>query len=262
MVIVTIGLDILQVPFLFDSFNISVAVAPRESLALVVQLFALCQTQFQLDAPVGVEIDGEGDEGEPLLLYLAVETHDLPLVHEETLWTHGVAVEDVALLIGAYMHAVGEYLAVLDDAERILQVYVAHPDGFDLCPEELDTGLETVEYKVVVERLPVVRNCLDRPVFRQRYHLRVQRFAALAGRRVGQQVFLNNYSMNVNNGRGKAGGRTDCRFVGLSMMCYTLGKEKRTCLGDCQSRGRMGKLLYSLFHLESCLVKSSKEKNL
>ena len=31
--------------------------------------------------------------------------------------------------------------------------------------------------------------------------------------------------------------------VGLSMMCYTEGKEKRTCFGECQPNGRMGKLL-------------------
>ena len=31
--------------------------------------------------------------------------------------------------------------------------------------------------------------------------------------------------------------------VGLSMMCYTFGKEKRMCLGDCQLSGLMGKLL-------------------
>jgi hypothetical protein len=32
-------------------------------------------------------------------------------------------------------------------------------------------------------------------------------------------------------------------YVGLSMMCYTLGKENRTALGEIQLRGRMGKLL-------------------
>ncbi len=31
--------------------------------------------------------------------------------------------------------------------------------------------------------------------------------------------------------------------VGLSMMCYTLGKEKRMVLGDFQLSGRIGKLL-------------------
>ena len=29
--------------------------------------------------------------------------------------------------------------------------------------------------------------------------------------------------------------------VGLSMKCYRLGKEKRTCLGERQIKGRIGK---------------------
>lgn len=37
-----------------------------------------------------------------------------------------------------------------------------------------------------------------------------------------------------------------CIFVGLSMMCYRLGKENKTDLGDNQLRGRIGKLLYCL----------------
>ena len=35
-------------------------------------------------------------------------------------------------------------------------------------------------------------------------------------------------------------------LVGLSMMCYRLGKENKTDLGDNQLRGRIGKLLYCL----------------
>ena len=48
-------------------------------------------------------------------------------------------------------------------------------------------------------------------------------------------------------------------IVGLSMMCYTLGKENKTVLGEIQLRGRMGKLLYCLCQTASCLAKSSKE---
>ena len=48
-------------------------------------------------------------------------------------------------------------------------------------------------------------------------------------------------------------------IVGLSMMCYTMGKEKRTALGDFQLSVRMGKLLYCLCRTASCLAKSSKE---
>ena len=32
-------------------------------------------------------------------------------------------------------------------------------------------------------------------------------------------------------------------FVGLSMMCYRLREANKTCLGERQERGRMGKLL-------------------
>lgn len=33
-------------------------------------------------------------------------------------------------------------------------------------------------------------------------------------------------------------------IVGLSMMCYTKEKARRTCLGERQLRGLIGKLLY------------------
>ena len=34
------------------------------------------------------------------------------------------------------------------------------------------------------------------------------------------------------------------KIVGLSMMCYTFGKAERTCKGERQARGLIGKLLY------------------
>lgn len=40
--------------------------------------------------------------------------------------------------------------------------------------------------------------------------------------------------------------------VGLSMMCYTGGKEKRTCFGERQLSGRMGKSLYLYCQTASC----------
>ena len=50
--------------------------------------------------------------------------------------------------------------------------------------------------------------------------------------------------------------------VGLSMMCYTFGKEKRMCLENFQSSGVIGKLLYCRCLTASCLSKSVKLKNL
>ena len=42
--------------------------------------------------------------------------------------------------------------------------------------------------------------------------------------------------------------------VGLSMMCYTLGKANRTSLGDFQLSGLMGKLLYWCSRIASCFT--------
>ena len=44
--------------------------------------------------------------------------------------------------------------------------------------------------------------------------------------------------------------------VGLSMMCYRFGKEKRTCFGERQLRGLIGKLLYWRWRTASCFWKS------
>ena len=67
--------------------------------ALIVQFFALAQANLHLD-PAALEIDGQGDQGIAVLLDLAVETHDLPLVHQQSSGTLLVPVEDVAVVIG------------------------------------------------------------------------------------------------------------------------------------------------------------------
>ena len=48
-------------------------------------------------------------------------------------------------------------------------------------------------------------------------------------------------------------------YVGLSMMCYTLGKANKMCLGERQLSGRIGKLLYWRWRTANCFLKSSKE---
>ena len=47
-------------------------------------------------------------------------------------------------------------------------------------------------------------------------------------------------------------------YVGLSMMCYTLWKANKTCFGERQAKGRMGKLLYARSRTASWVLKSSK----
>ena len=62
------------------------------------------------------------------------------------------------------------------------------------------------------------------------YYLNSRYYDPMVGR------YINGDSVIDNRG-------TVTQNVGLSMMCYTLGKLDRTCFGDFQLRGRIGKLL-------------------
>ena len=82
-------------------------------VAFIVEFFALAQGDFQFH-PGAPEINGEGNEGQALLLDLAKEVVDLPLVHQQAAGAHGVLIEDIALGIGADVHLLDPQLAVLD----------------------------------------------------------------------------------------------------------------------------------------------------
>ena len=136
-------------------------------IPLIVGFLTLTQAQLHLHAGV-FEVDGQGDQGVTILLLQSVELADLPLVQQQALGTVGVAVEDVALLIGGDVEAVGIDLAVLGDTEGILQVQRAGADGFDLRAEQLDAGLVAVLHKIVVERFAVLGGDLDAGLFHGR----------------------------------------------------------------------------------------------
>ena len=83
-----------------------------------------------------------------------------PLVQQQPLGPVRVAVEDVAVVVGGDVEAVGVHLAVLGHAEGVLQVQGAGADGLDLRAEQLDAGLVAVLHEVVVVRLAVLGNGL------------------------------------------------------------------------------------------------------
>ena len=59
------------------------------------------------------------------------------------------------------MHAVDRHLPVLDDAEGVLQVHLAHADGLDLGAVQLDAGLVFVLHEIVMIGLPIGGDELD-----------------------------------------------------------------------------------------------------
>ena len=151
---------ILPAPLLQGAVHLPLGVPGGGGRALVVELFALAQAHRQLD--VGpAEIDRQGHQSVAVLLHLGVEPENLPLVHQQAAGAHRVPVEDIPLLIGAHMEAVDHHLPVLDDAEGVLQIHIAHADGFDLRAAELDAGLILLLHEIVVVGLAVGRDLLD-----------------------------------------------------------------------------------------------------
>ena len=151
--------------FLADGpLHFALGVALGDGVPLVIGLFALAQAQLHLHTAV-LEIQAQGDQGIAVLLLQIVELADLPLVHQQPLGPVRVLVEDVALLIGGDVHAVGVDLAVLGHAVGILQVHPALPDGLDLRSGQLDARLVSVLHEIVVVGLAVLGRDLDTPLF-------------------------------------------------------------------------------------------------
>ena len=136
--------------------NLAVCVALGDVVALVVVVLALAQGQHQLYAPL-LEVDLQRNEGKALEGDRLIEAADLLLVHQQPLYPHGVGVEHVALLVGAYVHAVDQHFAAHHLRIAVLEVAFAHADGLDLGSLELKPRFEALFDEVVVPSLAVLR---------------------------------------------------------------------------------------------------------
>ena len=93
------------ISLLHSPVDLALGIALRRGLSFVIELLALAQSHVHLH-PAALEVDGQGDQGVAVLLDLAVEPHDLPLVHQEPAGAAGVYVEPVAMVVGGDVHLV------------------------------------------------------------------------------------------------------------------------------------------------------------
>ena len=83
-------------------------------------------------------------------------------MQQKSLSSEGLAVEDVALLIGTDVHTVHKCFAVVDRDIGFLDTALSLADGFHLCAEQFDPRLIFFFYKIVVVGFLVVRHQFDR----------------------------------------------------------------------------------------------------
>ena len=105
-----------------------------------------------------LEVERKRHKSVALQFALLVQPPDLVLVGQQPAGPQRVAVEDVALLVGADVHAPHIELAVLHVAPGVLQVHLAHAQALHFGAHQFDAGLQAFHHEVLVPGLPVQGN--------------------------------------------------------------------------------------------------------
>lgn len=150
--------------------DIAIRVAFGNAVALVVLRLTAAQAELQLHPPV-LEVDFQRDERVALPRHKPFQLADLALVHQKTLGTHGIAVEDVALLIGTDVHAFDPDLAMADDRPAFLEIHATLPHALDLGAVQLDPALVAFLHEIIVKRLAILCHGLDALLMRHENHI-------------------------------------------------------------------------------------------
>jgi len=131
------------------ALDLPVGVPLGDGIPLVVLRFALAQAQLQLHAAV-FEVDFQGNEGVPLAHDEGIQFADFALVHQELLGTHGVAVEDVSVLVGADVHPLDPDFPLAHLRPGFLQIDPPLPDGLDLRAKQFQAALIALLHEIIV----------------------------------------------------------------------------------------------------------------
>ena len=149
----------LPIAFAHRSGNFALDVALLNGVALVEQLFAPADAQFQLHAAI-LQIDGQWNQRQSLLGHLLIQLENLIAVHQQLLGAERIGIGKASLLIGRDMQSVDKQLAVIHRCIAILQIHAPHAHGLDLRAPQLQTGFVRFLYEVVVPRLAIQRDHL------------------------------------------------------------------------------------------------------
>ena len=102
--------DSPSISIFHSALDLSVRILARHILALIVKLLSSAKADRHLYVRA-LEIKREGNEGESISCDKSRKLHYLTLMHKKLSRAKGIAVEYIALFIGAYMYAEREKLA-------------------------------------------------------------------------------------------------------------------------------------------------------
>src|SRR6266545_1893033 len=140
-----------------DALDVAFRLAFGDIFALIVELLAAREAQFDLGAPA-LEIEPQRDERETLSLDLAGDALDLAAVQQQLARAGRFMVEiSSRLLVRRNMHIVEPYLAADDACVAAAQVEPAAAHRLDFAAGQRQPGLVALLDEVVMARLAVFR---------------------------------------------------------------------------------------------------------
>lgn len=153
-----------MITLLYSALNIPLCCLCCHVITLVVELFTLAKPYLDFHHRT-LEIYRYWYKRKPLLLDLAQKVHYLLFVEQKLPDPHGVAIENVTVVVRRNVHTLYPKLAVVYRTPAIFQVNAAAAYGFDFRAYKLNSRLVAVEDKIFMPRLAVFGNCFKRSLF-------------------------------------------------------------------------------------------------
>ena len=128
--------------------------------AFVVQLFALRDRQFQLDAPV-FQVHFGGNQSQSFFAYLAQQFVDLSAMQQQLAPPCRFVILTIAVRILANVRVQQPSLVFKDLGETVLQLNPSILRRFDLGSSERETGFVPLQQVIVVSGMTVIAQDFD-----------------------------------------------------------------------------------------------------
>lgn len=130
-------------------------IAAADGFPFIIFFLTLGQAQLHFDILIPEE-EFEGDQGKALFFGLADEAFDLPAMQEEFTGAGGIVGVLGSIRIGTDMGVVEEDLPLADAGKGIINVHLAHPDGFDFGAGQDNAGFHHIVNEIVKIGLAVL----------------------------------------------------------------------------------------------------------
>jgi len=153
--------------------------------AFVPFLLALCQCDLAFRSPLA-KVEAGRNEGEALLPRSDLQLSQLTLMQQELAGAEGVMVHRISMREGSNVGIQQKDLTVLQQPVGVFQVGFTFANGFDFGSAEGNTGLVSVEQRIVMAGCAIVRGVAQARGDRIAVLLPHGGFGGRSGSRIGE----------------------------------------------------------------------------